>query len=110
LLLEDIETGFFITGDFNSHNELWGSDKTDERWKIIEKVLDNDNINILNNGDPTRFNSGNGSFSAIDLTFSNTSFSHQLGWQVIPQIYSSDQIPILITIYSVELYLDKFIL
>uniref|UniRef100_A0A2S2QBU7 Endonuclease/exonuclease/phosphatase domain-containing protein n=1 Tax=Sipha flava TaxID=143950 RepID=A0A2S2QBU7_9HEMI len=55
---------------------------------------------ILNNGDPTRFNSGNGNFSAIDLTFSNSSFSHQLNWQVIPQIYSSDHIPILITIYK----------
>jgi len=107
LLLKDIEniikqlpSPFIITGDFNCHSELWGSDKTDERGKIIEKVLDNDNIIILNNGDPTRFNSGNGNFSAIDLTFSNSSISHQLGWQVIPQIYSSDHIPILITIYK----------
>jgi len=107
LVLEDIEniikqlpSPFIITGDFNFHSELWGSDKTDDRGKIIEKVLDNDNIIILNNGDNTRFKSGNGNFSTIDLTFSNSSISHQLGWQVIPQIYSSDHIPILITIYK----------
>lgn len=63
--LFELPSPFIITGDFNSHSELWGSDKTDGRGKIIEKVLDNDNIIILNNWAPTRFNSRNGSVQAF---------------------------------------------
>jgi len=49
--------------DFNSYSALWGSEKIDARGKQIEKILENDNIILLNNGDPTCLNPVNGIFS-----------------------------------------------
>ncbi|KAF0746811.1 Reverse transcriptase domain-containing protein, partial [Aphis craccivora] len=53
-IIKQLPTPFILTGDFNCHSELWGSEKTDDRGKIIEKILDDDRLVILNNGDPTR--------------------------------------------------------
>lgn len=48
------------------------------RGKIIKQILENHNMLILNNDDPTRLNPIHGLFSAIDLTFSSLSISHKL--------------------------------
>lgn len=89
---------FVIVGDFNSHSETWGSYKTDYRGRIIEELLSNDSLVILNNGQPTRINPSNGHPSAIDLSITNASLSHKLEWNTLPDIYSSDHIPIEISI------------
>lgn len=86
---------FIIVGDFNSHSSLWGSYKTDLRGKIIEQLLEQDNnIELLNNNEPTRINSNNGHLSAIDLAFSTPIIAQRLHWQVLPKIFSSDHLPI----------------
>jgi len=38
---------------------MWGSEKTDYRGKIIEKILENENIAILNDTSPTHINLAN---------------------------------------------------
>lgn len=76
------------------HSINWGSNKTDTRGKIIEELLTQDNLVLLNTGQPTRINPSNGNFSAIDLSISNTALAQKLEWKVLPDIYSSDHIPI----------------
>ena len=97
-IIQQLPNTFIMVGDFNSHSQTWGSYKTDSRGKIIEDLLLNDHITILNNGQPTRINPSNGHTSAIDLSFANSSFSHKLEWQALPDIYSSDHIPIKISL------------
>lgn len=97
-IVQQLPNPYIIVGDFNSHSKTWGSYKSDSRGKIIEDLLSKDNITILNNGQPTRINQANGHPSAIDLSIANTSFSHKLEWQTLPDIYSSDHIPIKISI------------
>lgn len=66
-ILEDISNiitqlphPFILLSDFNSHNGIWGSYKTDHRGLIIERLLEQDNnIVILNNNEPTRINTIN---------------------------------------------------
>jgi len=104
--LEDIEriikqlpNSFIIVGDFNSHSETWGSYKSDRRGKIIDELLNNENLMLLNNGQPTRINPINELSSAIDLSIANTSLAHKLEWCTLPYtINSSDHIPIQISI------------
>jgi hypothetical protein len=90
-ITHQLQQSFIIVGDFNSHRINWGSYKTDTRGKIIEELLTQDNLILLNTGQPTRINPSNGKFSTIDLSISNTA---QLVWRVLPDIYSSDHIPI----------------
>jgi hypothetical protein len=65
-IIDQLLTPFIILGDLNSSND------TDQRGRIIEKILDNNNINILNNGQATRISASTGNFSAIDLSLSSS--------------------------------------
>lgn len=55
-------------GDMNRHNPLWGSKRFDRRGKIIEKLTDDINISLLNDGIYTDMCNRTGNLSARDLT------------------------------------------
>ena len=87
---------FIILGDFNSHNSIWGSLKTDTRGVTIEQFLDNSEISLLNETLPTHFNISNGSVSAVDLSISSACIADSLKWEVSDELYDSDHYPIII--------------
>lgn len=101
-IITQLPKPFILFGDFNSHSVHWGSEKTDARGKSIEKILDNDSIILLNNGQPTRLNPSNGTFSAIDLSISSSSIAQRISWSVLQEIYDSDHLPILMTLLSTK--------
>jgi len=90
----------FILGDFNSHGLSWRSNKTDDRGKQIEKILESDSIILLNNGASTHLNPANGNFSSIDLLICNSNLTQRTTWSTLPKIYDSDHIPIKIELLS----------
>ena len=47
-------TPVILTGDFNAYNTMWGSEVTDSRGQIIENVIATNELNVINNGAPTR--------------------------------------------------------
>ncbi|KAE9521635.1 hypothetical protein AGLY_017931 [Aphis glycines] len=79
--LEQLPSPYIMVGDFNSRNTNWGCNHTDPRGKIIEKIIDDENITLLNNGTFTRHNSSKGTFSAIDLSLASPSISPYLSWE-----------------------------
>jgi len=96
-IIQQLPTPFILLGNFNAHNPIWGSTKTDPRGKEIEKLLDKDNIALLNDSTPSHINLANGNFSCIDLAFCSSSLAHRIEWKVLPDIFSSDHFPIKIT-------------
>jgi hypothetical protein len=56
----------------------------------VEKILEDDNIVILNNEDQTKLSPINGKFTTIDLSFSTATLSQRLNWQVFLEINNSD--------------------
>ena len=74
-LIEQIPETMILFGEFNSHHSLWGSSRTDNRDKMIEKLLTNPALILLNTKNPTHFNMSNGSFSAIDLSICSTNLA-----------------------------------
>jgi len=97
-IIKQLPKPFIIVGDFNSHNVIWGSDNTDQRGKVIEKILDDNDIILLNNTEPTRLNPINGNLSHIDLSFASTSLAQRINWNVTPNLTSSDHFPIILQI------------
>lgn len=94
-LINQIPCPRIITGDFNGHNIMWGSNTTNPRGRVIENIINNFNFCLLNNGSPTRFNSATGDSSIIDLTFCDptvTTFS----WEALSYTYGSDHYPIIL--------------
>jgi len=69
---------YIIVGDFNAHNILWGSNSTDYRGQLIEKLITSQNLILLNDTSPTHINLANGKFSNIDLSLSTPSISQRL--------------------------------
>lgn len=55
-LLGQIPSPRIILGDFNAYNTIWGSPTTNKRGSILEKLIEDNNLAILNTGSPTRFN------------------------------------------------------
>ena len=58
-------------GDFNSHNQIWGSRDTNERGRTIEKFMNKNNLSLLNNKSPTYLHPATGTLSVIYLTLSD---------------------------------------
>ena len=65
-LIQQLPAPLVLVEDFNRHNRMWGSNDNDARGKMIERVICNNNLNVLNNGAPTRIKDN--AESAIDLT------------------------------------------
>lgn len=97
-ITRQLQKPYIIVGDFNSHNIIWGSNNTNQKGKTIEKLVQNENLVLLNDTSPTHVNLGNGNFSSIDLSLSTLTLAQRLEFEVLPKIYSSDHIPIKIKI------------
>lgn len=93
-IIQQLPRPFILVGDFKSHSENWGSERTDLKGKEINKILENDNIVLLNNGEHTRLNQANGLFSTIDLSLSSPTLAQRISWTTLAEIYDSDHIPI----------------
>ena len=53
-------------GDFNSCNSLWGDDIINQSGRIIEQLLITENINLMNDGSPTRFCVQTGNMTCLE--------------------------------------------
>ena len=67
-LIEQLPIPFIIMGDFNSHNEIWGSQKSDKKGKVIESLLNQHQLCMYNNKSNSYLHPATGTYSAIDLT------------------------------------------
>ena len=93
-LTDQLPKPYIIVGDFNSHNTLWSSPNIDNRGKIVENWIENDNIILLNTGDPTHFNCSSGSFSTIDLSLCSAYIADRVVCSVDSDLFDSDHYPI----------------
>ncbi|GFX16492.1 putative RNA-directed DNA polymerase from transposon X-element [Trichonephila clavipes] len=86
---------FVILGDFNGHNTVWGSAKTNPRDRQIEQVL-SDHC-LLNHEEPTYFHEPTRSFHTLDLAICSPSLLPHLNLSVEKDLYNSDHFPIILT-------------
>ena len=94
------ETNHVICGDFNAHNTIWGSEKTNARGKNLEGQMLNLGLKCINTGEITRISQhqkeGN---SCIDLTLvTELNDLEEIFWEIDEYSYGSDHRPQHITI------------
>jgi ribonuclease HI len=70
-----------IVGDFNAHNTMWKSDRSDRRGLYIEKMLEGFNYVSLNTGIPT-YQKTNGGMSVLDLSFASSAIANKCEWSI----------------------------
>lgn len=111
-ITENLSYPLLITGDFNSHSQIWGSLNSSSRGKTIENFILNEDFIILNNGSPTHFSTHN-TFSHVDISLCSSQIAPLCSWKTLPNLYGSDHYPILITIeknvdYTKTIFVPKF--
>ena len=95
-LISQLGHSFILTGDFNSHNILWGSHKTDRRGNIIKEITESHSLTILNEKLPTHI-ATNGRLTSIDLTICTQNLVSFTDWTVLDDLHGSDHFPLLIS-------------
>ena len=95
-LIEQLPRPLFIMGEFNSHNEIWRSKKTDKKGKVIESSLNRHQLCIYNNKSNTYLHPATGTYSAKDLTICDPSLFLDYKWKVHDDTCGSDYLPILL--------------
>jgi len=94
-ILDTLPKPFILMGDYNAHHTMWGDRTTDSRGRKLERILQDNNLNIINSGEGTHI-----SGTAIDLTIASPELDPHLMWEVLPSILSSDHHPIVIKLES----------
>ena len=79
-LLSQIHGPVMMLGDFNSHNPLWGSDHITPKGRVVENFISQNDLCLFNDGSYTFLHSGNGSYSAIDLSFASPTLFDRFSW------------------------------
>jgi ribonuclease HI/endonuclease/exonuclease/phosphatase family metal-dependent hydrolase len=102
MLIEQLPRPFVLLGDFNAHNVIWGSNRTDTRGEMLESLMEDYNLVLLNSGANTRLNAANGTFSAIDLTLCSPTLAPKTAWEVEPYLHSSDHYPIKLHLHGLR--------
>lgn len=82
-------------GDFNAHNSLWGSKRTDNNGEVVEELMDVRQLVCLNNGNGTRIDIRSNTLSCIDLTLVSNNMANSCDWNIIDSTsIGSDHFPI----------------
>ena len=95
-LISQLPKPFIIMGDFNSHSNVWGCRDTDQKGRIIEDVINRNNLLLYNNKSYTYLHPGTGTYSAIDLTLADASIFLDYSWKVHKDTCGSDHFPIIL--------------
>ena len=95
-LISQLPKPFIIMGDFNSHSNVWGCRDTDQKGRIIEDVINRNNLLLYNNKSYTYLHPGTGTYSAIDLTLADASIFLDYSGKVHDDTCGSDHFPIIL--------------
>ena len=96
--IEQISKPHILQGDLNSHNTIWGCLQTNKKGTDHEKVINSNNLCILNNYSPTYLNLSTDHYLDIDITLSDDSSYVDYTWQVHDNPCGSKYFPIILEI------------
>ena len=99
-LLDQLPRPFLLLGDFNAHSPVWGDSRRDGRGKLIESVLQDNDLILLNSKSPTFLHSAYNSTSAIDLSVASPTIALDFQWSVHDDLCGSDHFPIFLTSHA----------
>jgi exonuclease III/ribonuclease HI len=97
-LLNQLGEKFLILGDFNSKSILWGAQNACNKGKILEELIDERDLIVLNDGNPTFFSFATKTETHIDVTLKTNNFENSMNWKIKKDPLSSDHYPIIIEI------------
>ena len=98
VLVSQLPRPFLILGDFNGRHPLWGDVVSNSRGNAIYPFIEEQELAILNSGEPTHYHVQTGTFSVIDLSLCSPDCFLDFSWYVMDEGLGSDHFPIFIDI------------
>ncbi|GBM48868.1 hypothetical protein AVEN_36925-1 [Araneus ventricosus] len=96
-LIQQLPSPFFLLGDFNGHNPLWGSSDTNPRGCQIETLIEDHGLCILNDNSYTHFHQASHTFHTIDLAICSPSLAPFWKFSTSTNLFNSDHFPVVLT-------------
>ena len=97
-LIHQIRTPFLLLGDMNARSSMWDMEnvriRSDDRGKIFEEILLEQNVSLLNNRKPTHYHSQTNTYSVIDLSICSSESLLDYEYEVLEYRYESDHYPV----------------
>lgn len=75
-LFRNLSAPFVVCGDFNAHSPSWGSQRICSRGRLLEEIIERNNLCVLNDGTPTYLR-GVGYSSVLDLTLCSSDIASE---------------------------------
>lgn len=99
-LFRQLPRPFIFMGDLNAHSPLWDNNcsRSDNRGKLFEDILTENQLYLYNTGEPTHMSFAYGSMSSIDICLTNMSLSNRFTWSVHNDLCGSDHYPIVLSL------------
>ena len=97
-LIRQLPAPFLILGDFNARHPSWGDIVANARGNLLSSFVEDEDICVLNSGQPTHFHIQTGTLSAIDLSICSSDCVVDFSWQVNDDLHGSDHFPIILSI------------
>ena len=95
-LIEQLPKPFLLLGDMNARHHLWGEPVDNEKGKLFERLLLEEDISLLNSESPTHYHQQTNTFTTIDLSICSSDCYPDFTHQVTDSLRGSDHYPILL--------------
>ena len=95
-----------VVGDFNAKSKLWGCVYSDNRGRIIEDLLDENNFCCINDGQPT-YTHYDGTQSHLDLSLVCSTLAAKSNWAVYDDTMGSDHSPAITRLFDQTPYCEE---
>ena len=96
-VIHQLPQPFLLLGDFNGRHPLWGDVLANTRGNIISALVENEDVGLLNTGEPTHFHIQTGTLSCIDLSIVSSNCLLDFDWRTLDDWHTSDHAPIIIS-------------
>ena len=94
-VITQLGTSFILLGDLNAHHPSWDEYRCDTRGRMIDNLLNENNLLCLNSNIPTHI-----SGSSVDISICTADIGGDLEWDILPSVFTSDHYPIVIKIIN----------
>ena len=79
---------------------MWGDVVSNARGNLLDSFIEDEELAVLNTGEPTHFHIQTGTFSAIDISLCSPDCYLDFTWNVMDELMGSDHFPIVIELVN----------
>ena len=95
-LINQFSSPYILNGDFNARSEALGDNDYNQRGPILQNFILDNNICIMNTGEPTRIDPNTGNGTVLDLALCHPELVMDYEFQVADDLSGSDHFPIIL--------------